>query len=221
MNILLVEDNEMVAKGLIYSLNQKSYTVIHKNNILDTTNYLKEGNKKIDLIILDISLPDGNGFKPYEEEITKKNIPTIFLTARDDEDDVVKGLELGADDYITKPFSTKELIARINKIVLRKNKNLILKVKDIKFDVDKMVVYKNENEIILTSLELKILHLLFSNLNKVVTRNYIIDKIWEWTGNDINDNTVTVYLKRIREKLNTDIIITIKGIGYRIDENEK
>lgn len=221
MNILLVEDNEMVAKGLIYSLNQKSYTVIHKNNILDTTNYLKEGNKKIDLIILDISLPDGNGFKLYEEEITKKNIPTIFLTARDDEDDVVKGLELGADDYITKPFSTKELIARINKIVLRKNKNLILKVKDIKFDVDKMVVYKNENEIILTSLELKILHLLFSNLNKVVTRNYIIDKIWEWTGNDINDNTVTVYLKRIREKLNTDIIITIKGIGYRIDENEK
>lgn len=84
-----------------------------------------------------------------------------------------------------------------------------------------MVVYRNKEKIEFTSLEIKILHLLFMNLNKVVTRNEIIDKIWEWTGNDVNDNTVTVYLKRIREKLQTDIIITIKGIGYRIDENEK
>lgn len=224
MNILLVEDNEMVAKGLIYSLNQNNYKVQHTSNLLDTTKLLKNinsGKSKIDLIILDVSLPDGNGFKLYEDEIKNKEIPTIFLTARDDEDDIVKGLELGADDYITKPFSTKELIARINKIVLRKKKNLVLKVKDIEFDIDKMVVYKNNEEITLTSLELKILHLLFINLNKVVTRNYIIDKIWEWTGNDVNDNTVTVYLKRIREKINSDIIVTIKGVGYRIDENEK
>ena len=150
-----------------------------------------------------------------------KKIPTIFLTARDDEDDIVKGLELGAEDYITKPFSTKELIARINKIVARSKQNLILKVKDIEFDIDKMAVYKNKEQIQLTSLELKILSLLFSNINKVVTRNYIIEKIWEWTGNDVNDNTVTVYLKRIREKLNSDIIVTIKGIGYRIDENKE
>lgn len=224
MNILLVEDNEMVAKGLIYSLNQNKYNVYHKLNVSDTIKFLysmKNEKYKIDLIILDVSLPDGNGFKIYEEEIAKSEIPTIFLTAKDDEDDIVKGLELGADDYITKPFSTKELIARINKIVLRKKKNLTIKVRDIEFDMDKMVVYKNKKEIVLTSLELKILHLLFLNLNKVVTRNYIIDKIWEWTGNDVNDNTVTVYLKRIRQKLDSNIIVTIKGIGYRIDENEK
>ena len=101
----------------------------------------------------------------------------------------------------------KELIARINKILFRNKKNTIIKIKDIEFDLDKMVVYKEKQEINLTSLELKILNLLFSNINKVVTRNDIIEKIWEWTGNDVNDNTVTVYLKRIREKLGTDIII--------------
>ena len=217
--ILLIEDNESIAKALLYSLNQKGYDIVHKINIKDTLSFLEK--EKVELIILDISLPDGDGFTLYEDTIKKLKIPTIFLTAKDEENDVVKGLELGAEDYITKPFSTRELNARINKIILREKRNLIIKVKDIKFDIDKMVVYKNEEKIDLTSLELKILHLLFVNLNKVVTRNYIIDKIWEWTGNDVNDNTVTVYMKRIREKLKTKIIITIKGIGYRIDKDEK
>lgn len=219
MEILLVEDNESIAKGISYSLNQKGYIVTHKTCVNETIEFLN--NKKVNLIILDISLPDGDGFTLYEHEIKKSQIPTIFLTAKDEEDDIVKGLEIGADDYITKPFSARELIARINKILLSKTKNQIIKVKDIEFDIDKMVVYKNNQEIQLTSLELKILHLLFINLNKVVTRNNIIEKIWEWTGNDVNDNTVTVYLKRIREKIGCDIIITIKGIGYRIDENEE
>lgn len=216
MKILLVEDNEPIAKGLKYSLEQQGYELIHKLNIKETVEYLNK--HKPELIILDISLPDGNGFELYKENIKYKEIKTIFLTAKDDEDDIVKGLELGAEDYITKPFGTKELIARINKIFLREKKNFIIKVQDIKFDVDKMVVYKNKEKIELTSLELKILHLLFMNLNKVVTRDKIIDKIWEWTGNDVNDNTVTVYMKRIREKLQVDIINTVKGIGYRIDE---
>lgn len=216
MEILLVEDNEILAKGIIYSLEQEKFEVIHKTNVKETIKLLER--EKTKLIILDISLPDGNGFDLYEKNIKVKNIPTIFLTAKDDEDDIVKGLEAGAEDYITKPFSIRELIARINKILLRNKKNSIIKVKDIEFDIDKMVVYRDGKEINLTSLELKILNLLFMNLNKVVTRNYIIEKIWEWTGNDVNDNTVTVYLKRIREKLVTDIIITIKGIGYRIDE---
>lgn len=219
MKILLVEDNELLAKGLIYSLEQKEYIVRHSVNINETLKIIEK--EKIDIAILDISLPDGNGFDLYTNYIKKKGISTIFLTAKDEEDDVVKGLELGAEDYITKPFSTKELLARMNKIILRKNKNTIIKIKDISFDIDKMVVYKENKQIELTSLELKILHLLFMNINKVVTRNEIIDKIWEWTGNDINDNTVTVYLKRIREKIKTDIIITIKGIGYRIDKDEK
>lgn len=217
MQILLVEDNETLAKGLIYSLEQNKYNVIHKMNVKETSNYLE--NNKPDLIILDVSLPDGNGFSLYSNLIKQKKIATIFLTAKDDEDDVVKGLELGADDYITKPFSTRELIARINRIALKGDQHLVIKVKDIEFDIDKMVVLKNSVEINLTSLELKILHLLFVNLNKVVKRDEIIERIWEWTGNDVNDNTVTVYLKRIRKKLDTDIIKTIKGIGYRIDVN--
>ena len=216
MEILLVEDNEILAKGIIYSLEQEKFKVTHKTNVKETIKFLQ--NEKPKLVILDIYLPDGDGFDLYEKNIKNKNILTIFLTAKDDEDDIVKGLEAGAEDYITKPFSIRELIARINKILLRNKKNSIIKVKDIEFDIDKMVVYKEGKEINLTSLELKILNLLFMNLNKVVTRNYIIEKIWEWTGNDVNDNTVTVYLKRIREKLVTDIIITIKGIGYRIDE---
>ena len=219
MQILLVEDDELIAKGLTYSFKQIGYNLVHKTNIKDTSNFLQ--NEKIEFIILDISLPDGNGLDLYNNIIKKLNIPTIFLTAKDDEETIVKGLELGAEDYITKPFSTKELIVRMKKIILRTKKNQIIEIQDIKFDIDKMVVYRNKEKIEFTSLEIKILHLLFMNLNKVVTRNEIIDKIWEWTGNDVNDNTVTVYLKRIREKLQTDIIITIKGIGYRIDENEK
>lgn len=216
MKILLVEDNLMVAKGIIYSLEQKNYDVVHKVNSMQTKEFLKDNS--VDLAILDVSLPDEDGFELYEKNLKDKNISTIFLTAKDDENDIVKGLELGAEDYITKPFSIKELLVRINKILLRKRKNTIVKVKDIEFDLDKMAVYKNDEKIPLTSLEIKILYLLFTNINKVVTRNYILEKIWEWTGNDVNDNTVTVYLKRIREKLSSDIIITIKGIGYRIDE---
>ena len=216
MNILLVEDNEMVAKGLIYSLEQNGFKITHKTNVKESIKILEM--EKIEFVILDISLPDGNGFELYENKIRKLNIPTIFLTAKDEEDDIVKGLELGADDYITKPFSTRELMARINRIIHKEKKKLKIKVKNIEFDLDKMVVYKDKQEIVLTSLELKILSWLFSNINKVVRWRDIIEKIWEWTGNDVNDNTVTVYLKRIREKLETDIIITMKGIGYRIDE---
>lgn len=215
MKILLVDDNEILAKGLIYSLEQKKYQVIHTLNVENTLKILKT--EKIDLAILDVSLPDGNGFDLYRDNIKEKNISSIFLTAKDEEDNIVKGLELGAEDYITKPFSIKELMARINRIILRNKKNTIIQVQNIKFDMDKMVVYRDNENVELTNLELKILNLLFLNLNKVVKRSEIIDKIWEWTGNDVNDNTVTVYLKRIREKIKTDIIITIKGIGYRID----
>ena len=219
MDILLVEDNETLAKGLLYTLTQNSFEVRHAKTVKETKNILKYYNPK--LVILDISLTDGNGFDLLKDEIKPKSIPTIFLTAKDEEDDIVKGFELGAEDYITKPFSTRELIARINRIMQKGNKNHIINIKDIKFDTDKMVVYKNSEEVNLTGLELKILHLLLMNINKVVTRDYIIEKVWEWTGNDINDNTVTVYLKRIREKTGQDIIKTIRGIGYRRDEEKK
>ena len=216
MAILLVEDNENIVSGLEYAFKKNNYNLVSKMDIKSAIEYLNDN--KPELIILDVTLSDGNGFDLYERVIKEKGIPVIFLTARDDEDDVIKGLSLGAEDYMTKPFSTKELLVRVNKIILRNKKISIIKVKDICFDLDKMVVSKNNIELDLSSLELKILHLLFNNIGKVVRRNTILDKIWEWTGNDVDNRTITVYLKRIREKLGTDIIVTIKGIGYRIDE---
>lgn len=217
MNILLIEDNLTIIKGLSYSFIKNNYNITSKTSIKDTIDYINN-NTNINLIILDITLPDGNGITLYNNYIKKLNIPVIFLTANDDEDDIVKCLELGAEDYITKPFSTKELLARVNKVLLRYKKNSLIKVKNISFDMDKLILYKDNEVVNLTALELKLVNLLFLNINKVVTRSTILDKIWEWTGNDVDYHTVTVYFNRIRDKIGKDIIITIKGIGYRIDE---
>lgn len=212
MKILLVEDNLNIRESLEYSFKVKNINLISKSNIKDTLSFLEDN--KVDLIILDVTLPDGNGFDLYKNYIKNMGIHVIFLTARDSEEDIVNALDMGASDYLTKPFRTGELIARINKILNKKT----ISVKNITYDLNKMSVYKDDKIINLTTLELKILGLLFTNINKVVTRDKIIDSIWEWTGNDVNDNTVTVYMKRIREKLDSDIIITLKGMGYRIDE---
>ena len=216
MKILLIEDNLTIAKGLLYSFKQNNYELIHASNIKEANMFLAKIN--FTLIILDITLPDGNGLNFFTDNIKDKKIPTIFLTAKDDEETIVKGLNLGAEDYITKPFSTKELLARVNKIILRVKKNSLITIKDITFDMDKMIVLKNNHEIDLSPLEKKILMLLFLNLNKVVTRNTIFNNIWDITGNDVDDHTITVYIKRIREKIGSDIIKTIKGIGYEINE---
>lgn len=220
MNVLLIEDNDSIVTGLKYSLEQEKYKVFSCTNVADTIKFLKE-NKPVDIAIIDISLPDGNGFDLYQNYIKEKNIPSIFLTARDSEDDVVKGLELGVEDYMTKPFSTRELLTRIKRNIMKHKNEAIITIEGISFDFDKMEVSKDGKVIPLTRLELMILQLLFTNLGKVVRREYIIEKIWEWTSNDVNDNTVTVYMKRIREKIGVDIIITIKGIGYRIDDTRK
>lgn len=217
MNILLIEDTESIIKGLTYSFEKNNYNLNVKTTIKDSKEYLLN-NSNIDLIILDITLPDGNGFNLFENTIKNLKIPTIFLTAKDEGDDIVKGLNVGAEDYITKPFSSKELLARVNRILLRSKKKNIIKVKDISYDMDKFVLMKDNIPIELTALELKLVNLLFNNLNKVVSRNVILDKIWDWTGNYVDDHTVTVYFKRIRGKIGTDIITTIKGMGYRIDE---
>ncbi len=214
MKLLLIEDDMDITNNLKLLLKENNYEFDNAYNITEGINKLSNN---YDLIILDVSLPDGNGFSFYKNHLLEKNIPVVFLTAKDDEDDIVNGLELGAEDYITKPFSSKELLARIKRILLKKEKNKIIEIDNIKFDLEKMKVTKNNKEVKLTSLELKILYLFFTNLNRVITRESIIENIWNWTGNDVNDNTVTVYLKRIREKLGDNIIITVKGIGYRVD----
>ena len=216
MKILVVEDEAPIRDLISINLQLVGYEVFTAEDGIIAEKFLE--NQKVDLILLDVMIPGIDGFSLIEK-IKKHNTPVIFVTAKESVLDRVKGLRLGAEDYIIKPFSTRELIARINRITLKGDQHLVIKVKDIEFDIDKMVVLKNSVEINLTSLELKILHLLFVNLNKVVKRDEIIERIWEWTGNDVNDNTVTVYLKRIRKKLDTDIIKTIKGIGYRIDVN--
>ena len=216
MNILLIEDNEIISKSLKYNLELNDYKVVIATDITSSKEYLKTNS--INLIILDLNLPDGSGIDLYKDTIKNLSIPTIILTAVDDEDSIVDALDLGVEEYMTKPFSTKELLARIKRINLKKTSSSLIKIGNITYNVDKMEIYEKDNIIFLSSLELKLVNLLFMNINKVVSRNEILDKIWEWTGNDVDDHTVTVYFKRIREKFNTDFITTVKGIGYRIDE---
>ena len=217
MNILLIEDNLEISKGLEYTLKMSNYNVRTFANINDAKNFLNN-NGKCDLVLLDVTLPDGNGFDLYKNTIKKLEIPTIFLTAKDSEDDIVKGLNIGAEDYITKPFSTKELLARVNKVLARNKNTNIIEIENIKYDVEKMEVYRDNKKIEFTPIEIKILNLFFININRVVTRENLLDNIYEWTGNDVDNHTITVYVQRIRDKLNTDVVKTVKGIGYRIDE---
>lgn len=218
--ILLVEDNETIIMGLKYSLEQEGFQVISAKTAKKSKEKLD--NKSIDIVLLDVSLPDGNGFEICKEIKEKNDIPVIFLTAQDEETSVVLGLDLGADDYIVKPFRTRELISRIKSVLRRygkKEENNIIQHKNIKIDTISAKVYKNNKEIIFTSLEYRILLMLFTNQNKLITREQLLEKIWDIAGNFVNDNTLTVYIKRIREKLEDDSIIkTIRGLGYRIGD---
>ncbi|MEG1506624.1 MAG: response regulator transcription factor [Bacilli bacterium] len=214
-SILLVEDNKSLSDALTYLLTQSSFEVKSVSNIKDAT---KEISKKYDLIILDISLPDGSGFNLFLSIKEINDAPIIFLTAKDSEEDVVKGLELGCDDYIIKPFRNRELIARINKILKRTDKNII-KVKNVLIELDTNQVFVDKSEVEVTALELKIIILLFKRAGSIVTREVILNNIWDLSGKYVEDNTLTVYIKRIREKLKSEsIITTIKGIGYRVNK---
>lgn len=214
--ILLVDDNKEILNGLSFSLKEAGYDI----EISSSINGAKDKYINASLVILDVTLPDGNGFDFYKNYLCDKNIPTIFLTANDNEVDIVKGLELGADDYMTKPFSTKELLVRIKKILMRKENNTIIKIKDISYDIDKMKLTKNGEDIKLTSIELNILNLLFISKGGIVRRDTILDKIWELTGNDVDDHTLTVYIKRLKDKIGTDIIVNVKGLGYKLYEDK-
>lgn len=212
--ILLIEDNYMIVKAIVYLLKQNNFDVVVSNNLSDSLNYLSSD---IDVVILDLMLPDGDGLTFYKKHL--KNKHTIILTAKDDEDIVVDAIDSGVDEYIIKPFRAKELVSRINKIIRKKEEKNIIQKDNIVINLDSGQVFVNNKEVYFTSLEYKILVLLFQNFNRVITRDILIDKIWDITGKIVNDNTLSVYIKRIREKLNNDSIIkTIKGIGYRVDK---
>ena len=221
--ILLVEDNETITKGLKYSLEQEKFEVETAQNIVMAKTKIKKG--KFDLYLLDISLPDGDGYEICKYVKKLGDVPVIFLTAKDEESNVVQGLDMGADDYIIKPFRTRELISRIKSVLRRYYHEEInevqIKCGNIIIDNSKLLVYKDGKEITFTGLEYKILFMLVSNKGILVTREQILDKIWDIAGNFVNDNTLTVYIKRIRNKLDDKdgkFIQTVRGIGYKVVE---
>ena len=167
----------------------------------------------------DIMLPDGDGRSICRILKEERNIPVIFLTAKDEESDVVRGLDMGADDYIIKPFRNRELISRINNVMRRTGKTQkMISVGAVSVDTEKDVVTVNDKEVTFTALEYRILLMLFQNQGRTVTRQQILDKIWDMAGNFVEDNTLTVYIKRIRKKLGeADVIKTVKGVGYRVE----
>lgn len=210
--ILLIEDNEFIIKGIVYLLKQHNFDVDVVSTLNDAKKHLENN---YNLIILDLMLPDGDGIDFFKNNLTNK--PTLVLTAKDDEDVISYALDNGVEDYMVKPFKAKELLSRINKIIRKNKDNNIIKVKNVLIDTDAARVYVDNVEVIFTSLEYRILLLLFQNLNRIVTREIIMEQIWDISGNFVEDNTLTVYIKRIREKLGSDIIKTIKGLGYRVD----
>lgn len=218
MKILLVEDNKSIIKGLEYAFAQNGYSCEY---CLSLDEAVRKAPFNYDVAVLDIMLPDGNGFDLFKKIRRYSDLPVIFLTAVDDEDSIVNGLELGADDYITKPFSTRELIARIKRVANKNSKKNIITVSGVTLDLDKSAVFENGKQLELTALEYKLLSLLMQNAGKVVTRELIFEKIWDVSGNFVNDNTLTVYIKRIRKKLDADIIKTVKGMGYQVAEVSK
>lgn len=222
MVVLLVEDDITLAMGIEYSLKNEGFLVLHSKSLKDARE--KFYNNKVDIVLLDVTLPDGSGYEFCKEIREKSDISIIFLTACDEEVNVVLGLDMGADDYLTKPVRVRELIARINAVTRRKgikkeeNKKQIT-YKDITIFPLKFEVYKGQDKIMLTSNEYKLLLLLIENKGNVLTRKQLLEKLWDVEGDFIEEKTLNVYIKRLREKLMEDkenpYIETIRGIGYK------
>ena len=228
--ILIVEDDDAIGMGLKYYLEGEDFEVIlagtGEKAILELNN-----NDDIKLILLDINLPDISGFDLFKKIKEMRKVSIIFLTANDLEVSIVRGLDMGADDYITKPFKARELTSRINAVLRRNNTDNydnanIIKIGNVSIDINQAKVMKNDKQVFLTALEYKILLLLVLNPNIVFTRENILAYIWDVAEEYVNDNTLTVYIKRIREKIEDDpsnpkIIMTIRGIGYTIGDINK
>lgn len=221
LKIMIIEDDETIRLGLKYYLKQENFEVLEAADGCGALKKIND-NQDISLVLLDINLPDINGFDLFKQIKNIKDIPIIFLTANDLEVSVVMGLDMGADDYITKPFKARELISRIRNVLRRTNKedSNIIKIKDIIIDMKQAKVFKDGIDVMLTALEYKILLTLALSPNIVFTREKILADIWDVNEEYVNDNTLTVYIKRIREKIDNksddSIIETVRGIGYKI-----
>lgn len=221
--ILLIEDDENISFGIKTYLEKDDFKVDIEENLARGK---KKFNLKYDLIILDMNLPDGTGYDFFSFVKSQSNIPIIFLTVVDEEEEIVKGLDLGADDYITKPFKLSILKSRINTVLRRvkRDKTLMdtLFCKDLKLIKSQTKIFKENKEIDITSREYKLFELFMENQNQTLTRELIIKRLWDIDGDFINDNTLTVTIKRLREKIednpnNPIIIKTIRGMGYRME----
>lgn len=221
--VLIIEDDLAIRSGLEYFLKEEGFNVITKENGISGINCI---NNDIELVLLDINLPDIDGYEVFKKIKKIKDIPIIFLTANDLEVSIVRGLDMGADDYITKPFKARELVSRMKKALRKKVNDNYINIKNIKIDLREAKVYKDDKEVFLTSLEYKILITMALSLNKVFTREKILSDIWDINEDFVNDNTLTVYIKRLREKIETDssnpeIIKTIRGMGYMIGDKDE
>ena len=218
--ILLVEDDFAIVHSLQEYLNLEGFASDHASGQNEAEELLKT--KQYQLLLLDVSLKDGDGFAVCHMA-QKIQLPVIFLSASSDEETVVRGLNIGADDYITKPFRPKELLSRIKNALRRHaGHQTIILLDDIQVDTEKAIVKKKDTIINLSALEYKLLTLFIDHRGKLLTRDQLLDEIWNIAGDFVNDNTVTVYIKRLREKIENDptnpkIIKTVRGLGYRMD----
>ena len=222
--VLLVDVDTSIVSSLRTFLNQEGFQVTSANNHKETIDLLDSGQYHFDLALLDVSLPDGSGFSLCSAIKANSDIPVIFLTASDDEYSVVAGLDLGADDYISKPFRPRELISRMNSVLRRYHRgSQPLEYHELKADTVRGLVYKNNVELTLSALEYRLLLLFLSNQGIVLTRSRLLDELWDMAGEFVNDNTLTVYIKRLREKIEADpahpeYIKTIRGLGYKLGD---
>lgn len=223
-HVLLVDDDTSIVSSLRTFLNQEGFQVTSANNQKETIDLLDSGQYHFDLALLDVSLPDGSGFSLCSAIKANSDIPVIFLTASDGEYSVVAGLDLGADDYIPKPFRPRELISRMNSVLRRYHRgSQPLEYHELKADTVRGLVYKNNVELTLSALEYRLLLLFLSNQGIVLTRSRLLDELWDMAGKFVNDNTLTVYIKRLREKIEADpahpeYIKTIRGLGYKLGD---
>ena len=219
--ILLVEDDGQIASYLGELLRAEGFDTQIAGSKKEASECLLI--QAFDLVLLDVSLPDGNGFSICAEIKKEYEIPVIFLTASGDEYSVVAGLDMGADDYIAKPFRPRELISRIRSVLRRcKKEQRILSCGDLKVNVSSATVTKGEKELFLSALEYRLLLILLQNKGQILTRNQLLEEIWDASGEYVNDNTLSVYMKRLREKIEENpqsprLLHTIRGIGYRME----